>query len=137
MSKKHFPAIAIALLFSLGAVTFTLNAAEKKPPETVILKGAPMGGVKFDHKAHIERAEKKCKVCHHPSKPEKAMSSPQESCFECHTKPPAAGLKTNRQGAFHNPTAAAGTCIDCHKAQNAKGMKAPAKCMDCHKKSNV
>jgi hypothetical protein len=52
----------------------------------------------------------------------------------------AAPMKTNAAGAFHKgPTAAAGVCIDCHKAENAKGAKAPVapKCMDCHKKENT
>ena len=46
-------------------------------------------------------------------------------------------MKTKLQAAFHNPTAQAGLCIDCHKAENAKGKKAPVKCADCHKKENV
>jgi Class III cytochrome C family len=137
MPNKPISAIAVTLFLSLFVIAFSLSAAETIPPDTVILKGNPMGGVKFDHKAHIERAEKKCQVCHHPSKPEKPLASPQESCFDCHTKPPTAAVKVNRQGAFHNPSATAGTCIDCHKAQNAKGMKAPTKCMECHKKTNV
>jgi Class III cytochrome C family len=137
MSRKYFPAVAVALFLSLLAVAIPLNAAEKKPPDTVILKGNPMGGVKFDHKAHVERASNKCETCHHPSRPEKPLASPQESCFDCHTKPPAEGLKVNRQGAFHNPTATAGTCIDCHKTVDAEGMKAPTKCTECHKRSNV
>lgn len=137
MSRRYFPAVAVALFLSLFVAVLNSNAAEKKAPDTVILKGSPLGGVKFDHKAHLERAGNKCAVCHHPSKPEKPLASPQESCFDCHTKPPTDGMKTNRQGAFHNPTATSGTCIDCHKAENAKGMKAPTKCMECHKKSNV
>lgn len=46
-------------------------------------------------------------------------------------------MKTKLQAAFHNPTATAGLCIDCHKAEDAKGKKAPVKCADCHKKENV
>jgi nitrate/TMAO reductase-like tetraheme cytochrome c subunit len=47
-------------------------------------------------------------------------------------------MKTNTVGAFHkNATATAGTCIDCHKTQNAAGKKAPTKCVECHKKENV
>jgi Class III cytochrome C family len=137
MQTKNYPAIVVALFLSLFAVAFSLQGADKKPPETVILKGSPLGGVKFDHKAHMERADKKCETCHHPSKPEKASAAPQESCFDCHTKPPTAGMKTVRQAAFHNPTAQSGTCIDCHKAENAKGKKAPTKCMECHNKANV
>jgi hypothetical protein len=57
--------------------------------------------------------------------------------MDCHTKPPQEGMKTGLPGCFHNPTATAGTCIDCHKLQNAAGKKAPTKCMECHKKENV
>jgi hypothetical protein len=125
---------AVCLVF-LG--TNQAFAQAKQPPGTVILKGSPMGGVKFDHKAHEARADKKCETCHHASKPEKPASAPQQACFDCHTTPAKAPMKTNRQGAFHNPMAKAGTCIDCHLAENAKGKKAPTKCMECHKKANV
>ncbi len=112
--------------------------APSKPNDTIILKGAPMGGVKFEHKLHSETyAEKKCETCHHASKPEKPLSAPQQACTSCHTTPAKPPMKTNRQGAFHNPTAQAGTCMACHKTENAKGKKAPAKCLDCHKKENV
>jgi nitrate/TMAO reductase-like tetraheme cytochrome c subunit len=40
-------------------------------------------------------------------------------------------MKTSLQAAFHDPKAAAGTCIDCHKQ---KGGPAPVKCLECHKK---
>jgi hypothetical protein len=46
-------------------------------------------------------------------------------------------MKTKRQAAFHNATAAAGTCINCHKAENAKGKLTPVKCLGCHKKENI
>lgn len=112
-------------------------SAQVQPKDTYILKGSPLGGVKFEHKLHQERAGTKCDTCHHASKPEKALKAPQESCLDCHTKPAAAGMKTALQAAFHNPTAQAGTCIDCHKAENAKGKKAPVVCLNCHKKENV
>ena len=102
MFKKHFSAILVTLLFSLFAFALALNGAEKKPPETVILKGAPMGGVKFQHKLHQERAAKKCETCHHPSKPEKALSAPQQACFDCHTKPATAPMKTDRKSTRLN-----------------------------------
>ena len=55
----------------------------------------------------------------------------------CHTKVAIAPMKTKRQAAFHNATAAAGTCINCHKAENAKGKLTPVKCLGCHKKENI
>jgi hypothetical protein len=111
--------------------------AQVQPKDTYILKGSPLGGVKFEHKLHQGRVGTKCDTCHHASKPEKPAKAAQESCLDCHTKPPQAGMKTGLQAAFHNPTAQAGTCIDCHKAENAKGKKAPVTCMNCHKKENV
>ena len=117
----------------------TESAEPKKvaPKDVYVLRGSPLGVVKFEHKLHQERAANKCATCHHTSRPEKPAKAAQQSCFDCHTKPPQPGMKTGRQGAFHNPAAQAGTCIDCHKMQNAQGMKAPTKCMDCHKKGNT
>jgi hypothetical protein len=46
-------------------------------------------------------------------------------------------MKTATRGAFHDPMAKKGTCVDCHVAEAAKGKKAPTKCADCHKKENV
>jgi hypothetical protein len=108
-----------------------------KEPATVILKGAPMGGVKFDHAAHTKTHKAKCETCHHPSKSEKALKTPNQACSDCHTKTVAAPMKTNARGAFHDAMAKKGTCVDCHAAENGKGKKAPTKCQDCHKKENV
>ena len=114
-------------------------AKEKKaaPKDVAILKGAALGAVKFEHKLHVERAGNKCERCHHASRPEKPGTAAQESCLNCHTRPPAPGMKTGLPAAFHNAAAQAGTCIDCHKAENARGKKAPIKCVDCHRKENT
>lgn len=127
------------ILILVMSVSVAAQAKKKvEPPDTVILKQAPvMGGVKLLHKLHVERAANKCETCHHASKPQKANTSPQQACRECHTKTAAAPMKTKLQAAFHNPTAQAGSCITCHKTENAKGKKAPVKCADCHKKENV
>ncbi len=111
--------------------------SQVKPPETVVIKGAPMGGVKLLHSLHSQRVESKCEVCHHPSKPEKPNKSPQQACTECHTKPLQAGMKTGRQAGFHNSTARSGICVDCHTRENANGKKAPLRCPECHKKENI
>jgi hypothetical protein len=138
MSMKCLFAIVAALCLCLFAFSLIAKTpAETKAPDTVILKGSPLGGVKFEHKLHTEERGIKCETCHHPSKPQKPASAPQQACTDCHTKPATPPMKTATQGAFHNPTATAGTCIDCHKAEDAKGKKAPVKCMECHKKSNV
>ena len=96
-----------------------------------------MGGVKFEHKLHVERVGNRCETCHHPSKPEKPLKAPQEACMDCHTRPPQPGMKTGLPDAFHNPTAQAGTCIDCHKLQDAAGKNAPLRCTECHKQENT
>lgn len=109
------------------------NAVAK---DVIVLTGSPLGGVRLQHKLHATRAGNDCTTCHHPSKPEKPASAPQQACSDCHRAKAAAPMKTIHQGAFHNPVAQAGTCIDCHKAENAKGKKAPVGCMDCHKQEN-
>lgn len=120
----------------LSFVWIAQSADQAKPPATMILKGNPMGAVKFEHKLHIERAGAKCETCHHPSKPEKPATAAQQACRDCHTTPPAAGMKTKTQAAFHNPMAKTGTCIDCHLTSNAAGKAAPVTCGKCHIKAN-
>ena len=114
-------------------------AAPKKvmPKDVAVLTGSLLGGVRLEHKQHVARAGNKCETCHHASKPEKPAAAPQQACSECHTKAAVPPMKTKYQAAFHNPAAQSGTCIDCHKAENAKGKKAPVKCTECHKKDNT
>jgi hypothetical protein len=111
--------------------------AQEKAPGVVILKGNPMGGVKFDHAAHVKKAADKCETCHHPSKAEKPMKAKQENCQTCHTKAVTAPMKTNAKAAFHDAMAKAGICITCHTKEAAAGKKAPLKCPECHKKENA
>ena len=131
--------IALVVLAFLMVGCSTLFAADKQAPDVKVLTGSPMGGVKFPHKAHAVDQKIKCDTCHHASKPEKPLTSPQQACTDCHTKTAEPPMKTKLQAAFHNPTAQAGLCIDCHKAEIAKGKKAPApgKCAECHKKENT
>lgn len=104
--------------------------------DVMVLTGSPLGGVRFEHKLHAARAGNNCATCHHPSKPEKPASAPQQACSDCHTNAAAPPMKTKHQAAFHNPTAQSGTCIDCHKAESAKAQKPPLNCMECHKQEN-
>jgi hypothetical protein len=122
----------IALVLIAGPVT---TLAETKAPGVVILKGSPMGGVKFNHPAHIKASggDEKCKTCHHGDKPEAPKDVKSGKCQDCHTKVATAPMKTKTQAAFHDGMGKKGTCIDCHVAQK----KGPAKCSDCHKKENV
>lgn len=127
----------LAMLLCLAIVGMTsvyVLAEEKAPAAPIVLKGAPMGGVKFEHSKH---SAVKCDTCHHASKPEKAMASAHQKCTDCHTKTATAPMKTKLQAAFHNPTAQAGLCIDCHKKEAAAGKaNAPTKCAQCHQKAN-
>lgn len=107
--------------------------AQASVKDVVILKAA-LGGVRFEHQGHVQTHKVACEACHHASRPEQPASAAQQACGACHLAAAVPPMKTRRQAAFHNPTATAGTCIDCHKMQNAKGQSAPVKCLDCHKK---
>ena len=111
------------LFFVLG---LTLAYAEQIPAgkETLEFK-VPLGTVTFQHKTHAITRNIACVICHHTAK----GGEPVKACHECHGKTPA-GKTPNLQTAIHK------TCGDCHKAEIAKGKKAPSpvKCMDCHVK---
>jgi hypothetical protein len=107
----------------------------KVVPKDVIILKAALGAVRFEHKLHSDARKIACETCHHPSRPEKPATTPQQACRQCHTLAVAPPMKTKLQFAFHNQTATAGSCIDCHKTANAKGQAAPVKCLDCHKRS--
>jgi hypothetical protein len=102
--------------------------------DVMVLTGSALGGVRLEHKLHVERGGGTCATCHHASRPEKPASAPQQACSDCHAKVATAPMRTRYQAAFHNPSAQSGTCVDCHKSENATGKKAPVKCADCHKK---
>ena len=118
---------------SMGMLLIGSVVAQQAPTGPVTMKGPSMGAVKFSHATHTHVAGK-CEICHHASKPEKPLKSPQEACTDCHTKPPTLPVKTGIPAAFHNPAATAGLCITCHKTENSQGKAAPVKCADCHKK---
>jgi hypothetical protein len=100
-------------------------------PKIVTLPAKP-GPVTFDHAAHAERPGVTCAECHHPSRPARPLAREHQACRECHTSPATAAVKTSLQAAFHDPKAASGTCIDCHRRSAARD--APLKCLDCHKR---
>ena len=126
------------LAVALGAaVAVPRLMAQAKEPATVVLKGSPLGGVKFEHKLHAQDRKVACATCHHASKPAKPMASANQKCTDCHTKPAVAPMKTATRDAFHDAMAKKGTCVDCHVAEVAKGKKAPVKCNECHKKENA
>ncbi len=123
------------LLLQLGwlLLVSSLVWSQQAPSSPITLKGPSMAAVKFPHSAHM-RVAGKCEVCHHSSKPEKPLNSPQEACTDCHTKPPTPPVKVGLPAAFHNASATSGLCIKCHKTENLEGRAAPVKCAGCHKK---
>jgi len=127
------PAIVFSLLLSMAAAF----RVQEKTPDVVILKGNPMGGVKFNHAAHVKVTGDKCVTCHHASKPEKPLKTPHENCQNCHTRTVAAPMKTMARSAFHDGPGKKGICINCHIKQAAAKKAAPLKCAGCHKKANV
>jgi hypothetical protein len=131
--KRVFTVIGLALAVICAGGVGLLAQAEKAPG-TVVLKGSPLGGVKFDHAVHVKSAGSQCEACHHPSKPEKALATPHQRCQACHTSPAAAPMKTRAQLAFHDGPAKKGVCVDCHLKATGK---VPLKCNECHKKENV
>jgi len=136
--KRSVVALRITAFSLLLLTRVGRNEQPAEPPDVLILKGCPLGGVLFAHKVHAEDyAGGQCETCHHPSRPEKPATAPQQACRNCHVKPPQPPMKTGTQAAFHNPSATAGTCIDCHVRMNATGKKAPTTCMQCHKRENA
>jgi len=136
--RKTYTILAVIVVAAvLVAVSIPAFAADKAQ-DTIILKGNPMGGVKFLHNVHSkDRTAAKCDTCHHATKTEKPAKAATESCADCHTKTAAAPMKTTYKLAFHDGMAKKGVCIDCHLSENAKGKKAPTKCAECHQKANV
>ena len=68
--------LVILSVMAVAVFTSGIASAQEKAPGTVILKGSPMGGVKFDHAKHSKMEGAKCETCHHASKPEKANRRP-------------------------------------------------------------
>ena len=129
------PMVKSSLLAALVVAGSLLCVSQQAPVAPVRMKGPTMGTVQFPHSAHTHVAGR-CELCHHLSKPEKPLKSPQQACLDCHTKPPAPAVKIGLPAAFHNSSATAGLCITCHKTENAEGKAAPVKCGDCHKKES-
>ena len=125
MGIQQFKACLKSVIFLV--FVSAIAVAQQAPSAPLTLKGPSMGAVTFSHSAHT-RVAGKCEVCHHASKPEKPLKSPQQACADCHSKPPTAAVKTGLQSAFHNSSATAGLCITCHKTENAEGKAAPVKC---------
>jgi hypothetical protein len=129
--------ILVVLSVIAVAVAFTgIASAQVKAPETIIIKGNPMGAVKFPHLAHTKMAGVTCQTCHHPSKPQHPAKVAEEACSDCHTKVATPPMTTTFAMAFHAPMYKSGLCVDCHKKEAAAGKPAPTTCTKCHQKAN-
>jgi hypothetical protein len=107
-----FVTVILAALVWTG--TSVLVHSQAQAPDSVVLKGAPMGGVLLTHAKHGSEYGAECVDCHHASMPEKPMTAEYQKCTDCHTRVAEAPMTTKLQAAFHDPMARAGTCIDCH-----------------------
>lgn len=129
--KKVFKTILLGAAVAVTA-SFPVSLAAQEAPETIVLKGPTQAAVTFAHAKHATATE--CVSCHHESKPEKAKTSDNQKCTECHTKPAEAPMTTVLRDAFHNAMAKQGVCVDCHVKAATEGKTVPVKCADCHKK---
>jgi c(7)-type cytochrome triheme protein len=83
--------------------------------DSIVMKG-PFGDVAFPHKAHQDKL-KDCDACH-------KQFAKEAGSIE---KAIAAGTLKKKD--------AMKVCVDCHKADKAKGAAAgPVGCKECHKK---
>lgn len=84
--------------------------------DSIVMKG-PFGDVTFPHKAHQEKLKGDCDACH-------KLFAKEAGSIE---KAIAAGTMKKKD--------AMKACVDCHKADKAKGGAAgPTGCKECHKK---
>jgi len=103
------------------------NSENKEAVKDAVLlpgpaRAAGFGSVKFLHKTHVGDREVKCETCHHRLNGADSKASQEQVCTRCHTHDPMLPVKTQLQAAFHNRSATAGVCIDCHKTENAKSF---------------
>lgn len=111
MKKTVICTTAFAFLFSLGMAGTSFAAADN-----MVLKGGSLGDVPFPHKLHQQTLHD-CKLCHKmfPMKADAIQNA-------------IASGKLKKKDVMNN-------CIDCHKADKAKGVKAgPTTCKECHSK---
>ena len=79
---------------------------------------------RFPHKPHI-RAELACQTCHGPVERMPAVGA-QTGPSLVNDLIRLAGLREP------SPPLSMGWCVDCHRAEQAKGRKAPLDCVTCH-----
>jgi hypothetical protein len=120
-----------AALFGGALIPGQVAAQEETGPDTVVYTPR-RGTVTFTHGKHAAAGE--CVACHHESKPEAPLASPQQKCGACHTTPATAPVTTSGRAAFHDTANRKGLCFDCHTKEAAAGKTAPTECDACHKR---
>ncbi len=128
--------LAFAAVLAAGAALpgkVAAQAAQKAGPDTVVFTPS-RGKVVFLHAKHAKAYD--CSSCHHASRAEKPLTSPQQKCSDCHTSEAVAPMKTTLRFAVHNTVTREGTCLTCHKKEADAGKSAPVGCMDCHQDNN-
>ena len=102
---------------TLAAILSVSFAGAAFAADTIVLKGGAPGDVTFPHKLHHEKLKNNCDACH-------KLFAKEIGSIE---KAIAAG-KMQKKDAMKQ-------CVDCHKAEKAKGSAAgPTSCKECHKK---
>ena len=103
---------------SLEYLTGTPRPNIDQPEEAIVLlNGAKMTGVPFNHKEH-EGHTTSCRVCHHKT---------MKNCDTCHTlKETPEGGNISLALAYHK-TPSARSCVGCHESK-----KIDSHCSGCH-----
>jgi hypothetical protein len=78
----------------------------------------------FPHKPHV-RADLACQTCHGPVERMRVVGASTGPRLRNDLQR-LVGLRTSP------PPLSMGWCVDCHRAENAKGKKAPLDCVTCH-----
>jgi len=118
-------------LISFAVCFAQAPAAERKIPagKTQLEFKASPGTVNFKHEEHATKYNVACQTCHHTLQPAEVQP---KACSTCHLKAGTPKMPS-LQNAVHKK------CGDCHKAEVAKGKKAPLQtaCAGCHIKPKV
>jgi predicted CXXCH cytochrome family protein len=118
--------LILVLLLALATAATPAAAAERKIPPAkaeIQFAGTP-GTVTFKHEVHATKYGVTCETCHHTLTAAEALPKP---CSACHLKTASPKMPA-LQNAVHQK------CWGCHKAEAAKGKKAPlqTQCNGCH-----
>lgn len=117
-SMKKLIAVAIAVVFMVGAGLSAAVAADAPKGPIKVTNFGGKDAVTFDHAKH----KVDCETCHHNAKEGKFK------CGDCHKG--EAGKAPAMKDAAHEKEK--GKCWGCHNKASAN-VKKELKCADCHK----